>query len=148
MQKLTKEKALGSWSANNFGNDDALDWLDFLSDGGNHEIIADALKDITDAPQEEFLDAVVCCQALAAAEMVACALGTPPEHDYPESAKVWIEENPFTVTEELASLAIKAVDRIEIDSELKELWEEGEGRDEWYKVLEDLKLRLAAFGAA
>jgi len=146
MQKLSKEKALSSWSANNFGNDDALDWLDFLSDGGSVDNIVDALKDVVDAPQEEFLDGRLCCQALAAAEMVACALDTPPEQDYPEIAKVWLEENPINVTEELASLAIKAVDRIEIDSELKELWEESEARDDWYKVLEDLKLRLAAFG--
>jgi Domain of unknown function (DUF4259) len=148
MQKLTKETQLAAWSANSFGNDAAMDWLDFLSDGGNHENVADALKDITEAPQEEFLDATVCCQAIAAAEIVACALETPPEQDFPEQAKVWLEENPFKVTEEMAALAINAIDRIAIDSELKEYWEDSDARDEWYKALEDLKLRLAAFGVA
>jgi hypothetical protein len=42
----------------------------------------------------------------------------------------------------MVSLALKAVERIKTDSELKELWDESENPAEWYAAVGNLEARL------
>jgi hypothetical protein len=42
----------------------------------------------------------------------------------------------------LVGLALKAIERIKTNSELKELWDESETLNEWYEALNGLESRL------
>jgi len=48
------------------------------------------------------------------------------------------------VDKDLVSMALKAIHRIETESELKELWEESDELTSWMATLENLRERLGA----
>ena len=132
------------WNPGNFGNEEAMLWLQKLVSGGSVSTIREAVDCIGVYPEDEYLDAEYCSYALAAAEMIAAAKGCPPrEEELPDEGKKWLEENSFTPDEELLRSARKAVDRILNNSELKELWQEGCANDEWHLTLIDLRRRLS-----
>jgi len=61
----------------------------------------------------------------------------------PSAAKQWcVEVHDQKFDSNLVSLALKAVQRIKTDSELKQLWDESENPDEWYSSLDNLEVRL------
>lgn len=134
---------MGAWDSDNFGNDDALDWLSELVDGESIAPIKAALADILEEPPGEYLEAPECSSALAAAELVAAALGRPAE-DMPEEAMEWLNTYSREVAErvELLELARRVVARIQENSELKDLWDEADALDEWNQVQDNLKARL------
>ncbi|GEM_PF-4501779 len=61
---------MGSWTAGNFGNDTALDFVDGLSDFGQ---IDKAISDISGKAEE--LDVDDACTALAACDLMAVSIG-------------------------------------------------------------------------
>ena len=131
-----------AWDAGNFGNDDAVDWLKSLTESGGEQSIREAIECIEAFPEDEFLDAVFCSQALAAAEIIAAAKGSPSLEGFPEEAAGWLKKNPLQPDESLLKGTRKAVDRILNNSELKELWQEGCSNDEWHLTIIDLRRRL------
>jgi hypothetical protein len=134
---------MGAWSANCFGNDEALDWLNDLIDEHDIYFIHNTLEIIADLPSTEKPDTWDCVCALAAAEMVAAAHGRPgPE--LPVEASEWLDAYDFAADEEAMNLARKVVDRVERDSELRDVWEEVGKSADWLASLADLKARLAA----
>jgi hypothetical protein len=130
------------WNPGNFGNEEAILWLEKLLTSGSESTIREAITCIGLYPEDEYLDAEYCSYALAAAEMIAAAKGCPAREEFPDEAKEWLEANPFNPDEELLKETRKAVDRILNNSELKELWQEGCANDEWHLTLIDLRRRL------
>ena len=134
---------MGAWDSDNFGNDDAADWLSELLDGDSIEPIRQTLADLLEQPSGEYLEAPECACALAAAEVVAAAQGKPAEN-LPEDAFKWLEAHGREVAAmvELLEMARRAVGRIQETSELKDLFDESDSLEEWNQVQDSLKARL------
>lgn len=160
---------MGTWGTGTFDNDQAMDWcLDFLDapDGlgededepGKDSLIIGALSFVLESVDtEEYLEAPICDEALAAAEIVAAINGKPCPELTPEAepeegeddevddlAQIaqWAERGETTIRGQasIREMARKAVAAVRADSELKELW--GEDAD-WDAVTADLERRLA-----
>ena len=65
---------MGAWSHEAFGNDTACDWADGLEEVDDLSLVEAAIDAVVDAPGGD-LDASEACEALAAAEVVACLRG-------------------------------------------------------------------------
>lgn len=132
---------MGAWGTGNFENDDALDWVDDLEECEDASAVRSALTTVTGWPAAEQLESIDCCVALAAAEMVAAALGHPSV-DFPEEAEDWLERRGQELGEEEHQLARAIVERIRRNSELKDLYADSDSLEEWLDVLKDLEGRL------
>jgi hypothetical protein len=144
---------MGAWEIGNFGNDDALDFVNDVEENGK-AVILNAIEKISGASQNEYLEAPECCMALAAIEYIAAAKDKPSE-DFPEECAAWLEENellPFKTkgilgigSTEIAivALCLQAIDRIKTKSELLELWQESDESEAWLNLLNDLKKRIS-----
>jgi hypothetical protein len=131
---------MGAWGTGIFENDDASDWVWELEDDDTGSVIVDALSAVVDTPLEDLVEAPEACNALAAAEVVASASGKTVSA-LPGEATEWIGRNSGLVDATLIALARNAVDRIAINSELKDLWDEA-GDTEWEQVVNGLRTRL------
>jgi hypothetical protein len=131
---------MSAWSASNFDNDDAIDWVGELESTQGDTLLKESLTDIVKL-EEEYLDLVVACRALAAAEVVAALRGAPAA-DLPEEVRSWVAHTDGIDVASMTRLALQAIERIQVDSELKELWNETPKAAEWYEVMADLKTRL------
>jgi hypothetical protein len=135
---------MSNWGISNFENESAVAFLADLDVNG-YGLIEVALNRILDEDTEPSI--IECEEALAAAELVAAASGKPSP-DLPEDAAIWLNEClPLGSSEsgEVIALNEKAadiIDRIVTDSELKSLWEEHEGFDEWFDLQVSLQNRL------
>lgn len=132
---------MGAWGSGTFENDDASDWLYELEESSDTSVIAEALSVITDAGNV-YLQAPECCNALAAAEIVAALRGHPPA-DFPANAKKWVAGHTKLEVTALVKIAQAAIGRIRSNSELKELWDESEPDAEWHASLDNLSARLS-----
>jgi len=130
---------MGAWGAGTFDNDDALDWLDDLVDGAD-DAIRDALQTALESTGADPLEAPDASSALAAAEVVAAALGRPAA-DLPGEVSDWLEANGAKSAAALAPLARQAVERVRANSELRKLWEESDP-GEWLAAVDDLLSRV------
>jgi Domain of unknown function (DUF4259) len=151
---------MGAWDAGSFQNDTALDWVGTLCESGDSEAVRVALTRAREEripPQpsligrlllgrrriEPYLEADVASEALAAAEIVAFWLGHPDSH-LPEQLEAWARQHSTSFTPEFVTLARQAVTAIKTKSELKDLWEEGNGivAPKWHGAIADLERRL------
>ena len=133
---------MGAWDSGPFDNDDASDWLWELEESSDTTVIAAALHAIAQGG-DDFLEAPDCATALAAAEMVAALCGQP-RAELPDEAREWVSDNEGLDASPLVPIALEVVQQIRTDSELKELWDEGEDPAKWYATLDDLTRRLKA----
>lgn len=133
---------MGAWGVGTFENDDAGDWADELGWTQGDTLLVESLSYVVEL-EEEFLDSPEACRALAAAEVVAALRGAPAA-DLPEVVHKWVAQATGIDVDALARLSLQAIERIEIDSELKELWDETEHASEWYGLIANLKSRLSA----
>jgi HJR/Mrr/RecB family endonuclease len=125
----------------NFDNDDAMDWAFDLEQVKNNAFIEETLKVVTERG-DEYLEAPEAYRALAAAEVVA-ALKHGASSGLPIEVKQWVSKyKQRPISSNLTQLALKAIQRIQTASELKELWEETDYAADWYEVLDDLEVRL------
>lgn len=138
---------MGAWGYGSFENDDALDWVYTLQESQGFSLIIQA-SDAILSSSGDYLDASDCANALAAAETVAALAGRPAKA-LPEEVIHWVEEQKAglfqtrqLVDEQLISKAKRAVHAVLSDSELKELWEETDGFEDWEAVVADLLERL------
>ncbi len=138
---------MGAWGTRNFENDDAMDFVGDLREGGDADTVEAALKSVTEPGSAEDLAAPDGCVALAAAEVVAIAIGHPPKVDPPDQETIddlrtWAIDHPQVGV--LAPVARRAVDRVaQPGSELRELWfEDSDDAEAWTKALDDLRARL------
>jgi len=131
---------MGAWGFKTFDNDDAADWVFAFEEEGAGLVAATltAALDETD----DHLDASVCCEALAAAEMVAAAKTGDMTHLSEEAAAALKGKADGLASPENIELAREAVTRIKTDSELRDLWEEAEEFADWTGDVEGLAARL------
>lgn len=135
---------MGSWGKGNFDNDAAIDWVGQLVDTGDEHFIVRAFRHVIEPRWTSYAEAPDCCEALAAAEIVAATLGGPSS-ELPREAIEWISRNRPSFRPEVVALACEAVRRVITDSELKKLRDHpllGKA-EEWYAVVVDLERRLS-----
>ena len=130
---------MGTWGKGSFENDDAMDWVYALEDSSDNSVIIEALDNTIDN-KENYLEAPDCSVSLAAAEVVAALKGKPAAL-LPKEVNSWIIKKPAP-EESLINKAIKAVDIVILNSELKDLWSESDEFSQWKNCLDNLKSRL------
>ena len=123
----------------NIENDDALDWAAELEDSRGATMLKEAFGRVEKTQYPESPD---CCIALAAAEIVAAAKGNACA-DLPAGLGNWLQEQPnLDSIQSLEKAAIRILNKIRKDSELKESWQESEDWRLWNQVLDSLQKRL------
>jgi hypothetical protein len=132
---------MGAWGSDSFENDDASDWLADFCDAPDRELISEALATVAEMDDAQYLEAPECSVGLAAAEVVAALKGAP-NPSLPDDAKNCLSNLEIKSDPSMVSLALKAVERIKTNSELKELWDEAENPAEWYQAVGSLESRL------
>jgi len=130
---------MAAWGSGNFENDDAQDWLGQLA-----SLTIEDLSPILSraADNTDYLEAPGSSVAVAAAEAVAALKGTPAEAA-PREITEWVSKVKAKPGPDLSAVAVRAVQRVRTNSELKDLWLEAEGLNEWSAALRDLEKRLA-----
>ncbi len=131
---------MGGWGTGSFENDDAMDWLSRLGAIGPADL-AKIFKQAADDPT--YLEAPAASIVVAAGEVLA-ALNGSPAPAVPPAIDEWLKKYPRVSTPELNTLAVRALERVRRDSELKDLWMEADGLNDWTAVLRDLQARLGA----
>jgi hypothetical protein len=116
-----------------------MDWLADLGRDGGEDLVRRALAAVANADRATYLEAPECQVAVAAAEAVAAARGAALT-DSPQEIVEWAARHP-TLTADLSALAVAAVDRILVASELKDLWDETEP-EAWRASMMALVTRL------
>lgn len=130
---------MGAWGVGSLENDDASDWVDELADANDFEVGWRAF----DAVNADYVEAPEASVALAAAEVVAAALGQPAA-SLPDEVTTWVDDHHGIFTRDDARRALAAVDRvIAEESELVELWNDA-GDDKWALAVSHLRARLIA----
>jgi hypothetical protein len=132
------------WGAGSFENEDAQKFLGRLGSLGIddlRQILARA------ADQGDYLEAPESGVAVAAAEIVAALVAAAKDEtassSTPRQIFDWLCKSEARATPDLAGLARRAVERVRTNSELKDLWLEAEGLNEWSAALRDLEERLS-----
>jgi hypothetical protein len=127
------------WGTGSFENEDAQNFLNSL---GSKE--PDVLKQILSngADRDEYLNPSESSVLIAAAEIVATAKGSPPQ-TVPRQITEWICKIEGAPSSEMNDLARRAVEKVRTNSELKDLWLEADGLNEWSAALRDLEQRLS-----
>lgn len=134
---------MGAWGTGFFENDDALDWKGDLLDSSTLSIIEETLSA---SAAEEYIEADLASQALAAAEIVAALNGRPGMEIRNEAGEVedlveWLKTQNEQVPH-LRQLALTVVEKIKTESELQELWAETDELQQWTELVNDLQSRL------
>ena len=127
---------MGAWGSGSFQNDAAADWVVELERARTLGPVRRALG-LAAAPGG-YLDVDNAGAALAAAEVIA-ALNGAPASDLPEPVAEWLALHPRRAGRALLDLALAAVRRVGVDSELRDLWEGDPG---WRAALRALEERL------
>ena len=136
---------MGAWSHEPFGNDTANDWaygLEGTADFAHVEAAIDAVIECGD----DYLDSDNASEAIAAAEVLAHALGRGTQSDaYTEKVDAWLRTVSARPGDELLSKARNALRRVlAADSELNELWEESGEHESWRSSVDALLVAIAA----
>ena len=129
---------MGAWGSGSFENDDAADWVADLGTVAPEDL-KKILAQAADDP--EYLEAPAASVAVAAVEVIA-ALGGSAGAGTPAAIVEWVKKNPTAGSPELKALALHALDRVRRNSELKDLWHEADGLNDWTASLQDLQTRL------
>lgn len=136
---------MGTWSHEPFGNDTASDWAYGLVEQKDFSLVAQAIQEVLDNGSD-YLDAGLAVEAVAAAEVLAKALGRGTQADaYTEEVDAWLKSVAEKPSSELLSKARDALNRIMgPDSELRELWEESDDFESWESSIKALQSAVGA----
>jgi hypothetical protein len=128
---------MSAWGCGSFENDDAQDFL-----GALHSKTIDDLSQmlIRAADPGGYLEAPDASVVVAAAEVIAALKGAPPQ-PLPSKIAEWVSKVP-AASPDVSELAHRAVHNVRLNSELKDLWLEADGLNEWSTGLRDLEQRL------
>jgi hypothetical protein len=131
----------GAWGSGSFENDDALDWMiGDCADGRRDASVSAAFAAVL---TEGYIQAPDASAAVAAAEVVAAAIGRPLA-DPPTGLAACVKRLSAEELRKLAAVARQALTRI-LDpqiSELSQLWMEAEP-ERWRAEIAELGARLA-----
>jgi hypothetical protein len=130
---------MGGWGTGSFENDEAQNFLGRL----NSVEVGDLKQMLANAADRDYVDAPESSVVIAAAEVVATAKGNPPEA-VPSQIAEWVSRIEGAPSPEMSELARLAVYKVRTNSELKDLWLEAEGLNEWSVALRDLEERLSS----
>jgi hypothetical protein len=130
---------MAGWGTGSVENEDAAGWLTELSTISPDEL-TQILFHAADDPG--YLEAPAASVAVAAAEVVAALSGSPALGNVPPAVLEWTKNNQTVLTPELKALAIRALERVRKNSELRDLWLEADGLNDWTAALQDLQSRL------
>ena len=135
---------MGAWGHESFANDDAADLVSALSDVADLSLVEDAIEELL-AESDDYVPMDFAGAAIAACEVIARMKGNWGRRDAAsEPVDRWVEAHPQKVPSKLVRRALKAIDRIlDDDSELRELWYEGQAGDDWQASVADLRRRVA-----
>ena len=128
------------WGAGSFENDDAQNFLvalDSKQPADLKQVLAHA------ADEADYLDASRSSAVIVVAEVVATAKGAPPQ-TVPSQIAEWVSKVEGAPSAAMNDLACRAVNKVRMNSELKDLWQEAEGLNEWSAGLRELEARLGA----
>jgi hypothetical protein len=134
---------MGAWGHLPFDNDTTNDWAYGLEEVDDLSLVEAAFDEIEQVGAD-YLDQDVACNALGACEVLARILGRPGYTNvYTEKVDQWVEAHKVKPPSALLKRASAAIDRIlTSDSELRELWDEGDSGDLWREAIEDLRARM------
>lgn len=142
---------MGAWGPNTFQNDTACDWLYELEESEDLSLVHVTIDRVLEVG-DRYLDSDLASEALAACEVIAQLKGHEGgDGSTTQEIKTWIKNHPRLPSQDLVDAALAAIDRIlNPPSELVELWEEGDGGQDWKRIVKGLRLRVehAARGAA
>jgi len=127
----------GAWGSGSFENDDALDWV---SECVKSTSVAPVLAAFQ-ATTAKYIETPEGSKAVAAAEVVAAALGKP-DPQLPPALLAWSQRHAGALTN-LAPSAHAALGRV-LDpkaSELRQLWAEGKP-NKWPEAITNLQSRV------
>jgi hypothetical protein len=127
------------WGASSFDNGEAVEWLYRLGEKAELGPVRRALARVDD--DDEYLDETDCKLALAAAEVVAAMRGRP-SGDLPGEVEAWARSCGKKCSDRLLKLAMRVVNRIRTDSELRDIWVESGEEAAWFCEVDDLLVRL------
>lgn len=131
-----------AWGHGSFDNDSALDWLGALAECGP-SLLGETLDAVAAAGDGATLDVDESSAALAAAELVAAALGRGHER-LSENAASWLRNHAAVARRVGAERALRATQLVFQSSELRTLWDESGSDTEWHADVRELIQRLAA----
>lgn len=136
---------MGTWSHEPFGNDTASDWAYDLEEQKDFSLVAQAIQSVLDNGAD-YLDADLAAEAIAAAEVLAKALGRGTQADaYTKKIDAWLASIKSKPSADLLSSAQTALTRIMgPDSELRELWEESDDFEDWVSSVKALQSAVGA----
>jgi hypothetical protein len=127
------------WGTGSFENEDAQNFLGALQ-AKEPEDLKQILVRAADG--SDYLNPSESSVVVVAAEIVATANGKPPETTPPQISG-WVGRIDGAPSSEMTDLARRAIERVRTNSELKDLWLEAEGLNEWSAALRDLEQRLS-----
>jgi Domain of unknown function (DUF4259) len=131
---------VGEWGAASFENDPASDWFlrveEAVDPGG---VIASALDSAVG--ESGYLGLDESCEAIAAAELSASCAGHAPAR-LPDHVRNWVDTHPHQPHDSEIDQALQAVQRVRIESELRDYWDGNVERERWLRELDDLSARL------
>jgi hypothetical protein len=130
---------MGAWGVGTFENDDAGDWVYRLEESEDLTLLMETLRPAADPAG--YLEGPASAEALAAAEVVAALAGRAAP-DLPEEVQAWVKAHRQKVPGDLRQLALRALDQVAGDSELKELWQETDEMEAWADRVQELRGRL------
>lgn len=135
---------MGAWGYGVFENDDVLDWAAEVVEANDLAVIAEVLESVDE--EEEDIEADLAANALGAAEVLAALNGQAgrelrDDAEGMEELQEWMKEHQGEGKAYLV-LAVRAIQKIKINSELKHLWEESDGYSNWLGTLDDLEARI------
>ena len=127
------------WGTGSFDNEEAQNFLKRLS--------SLAIEDVTQilshaADEKDYVEASEGSVAVAAAEIVATAKGMPPAV-IPQQIPDWLNKIEGSPSPKVSDLARRAVQKVRSQSELRDLWHQADGLNEWSANLRELEQRLA-----
>jgi hypothetical protein len=129
---------MAAWGSGSFENEDAAAWLAELGTKS-----PDDLTGIFAAADDPgYFEAPAASVVVAAAEVLAALQGSPA-HGVPSEIVRWTA-NREAPTPELKALALRALDRVRRNSELKDLWLEADGLNDWTAALQELQTRIGS----
>src|SRR3954451_21808785 len=106
---------MGAWGPGPFDNDDAMDWLVGLEESHDESALREAFRAVE--ADATYIDLPVAANALAAAEVVAAAVGPPPP-GLPPEVTAWLDAHGSAKSRALVDLALKATRQFADSSEL------------------------------
>ena len=132
---------MGTWSSAPFGNDTAKDWALHLEASQGAALVSDTIQRCL--KEKSQVDAAVAAETIAAATVIAAA-AYEPVRGVSADIKSWIRLQGFVPTKKLVNESRRAVKRVMKDSELRDLWEESDGLEEWSRATRKVVDKLQA----